>query len=460
MKNNEKILRAALYIRVSSEEQVRHGYSLSSQRQRLNEYCKEKKYKIVDIYADEGKSARTKLRNRKELLRLVGDVKENKIDRIIFWRLDRWFRNIADYYKVQDILDKYNVDWECTDEEYNTTTSNGRLHLNIKLSIAQNESDQTSDRIKFNFSRMIKNGNVIVGKQGMPLGYTIAGEKKQKRMIKDEETEKIVEDMWNNIKSTGSIRKTLFYINNKYNLNICYDSMRHYFFNTKYYGYYKGVENYCPAYITKEDFDYVQSIIKNNYKCNKRHDYIFSGLLLCPICNRKLAGFTSVCIKKDTSKRFKYPSYRCNYRYSYHQCTYSKRPVETTIETFLLNNIKKEINKFVVESKEIIEKKEIKQAININKLQAKLERLNDLYIEGRISKEKYDKEYENINTQIKEHDVKKEVKNYTKLEKLLQTDITSLYNKLTNINKRNFWASFIEYIIIKENGEYEVHFKS
>ena len=197
-----------------------------------------------------------------------------------------------------------------------------------------------------------------------------------------------------------------------------------------------------------------------NYKCNKRHDYIFSGLLLCPICNRKLAGFTSVCIKKDTSKRFKYPSYRCNYRYSYHQCTYSKRPVETTIETFLLNNIKKEINKFVVESKEIIEKKEIKQAININKLQAKLERLNDLYIEGRISKEKYDKEYENINTQIKEHDVKKEVKNYTKLEKLLQTDITSLYNKLTNINKRNFWASFIEYIIIKENGEYEVHFKN
>ena len=460
MKNNEKILRAALYIRVSSEEQVRHGYSLSSQRQRLNEYCKEKKYKIVDIYADEGKSARTKLRNRKELLRLVGDVKENKIDRIIFWRLDRWFRNIADYYKVQDILDKYNVDWECTDEEYNTTTSNGRLHLNIKLSIAQNESDQTSDRIKFNFSRMIKNGNVIVGKQGMPLGYTVAGEKKQKRMIKDEETEKIVEDMWNNIKSTGSIRKTLFYINNKYNLNICYDSMRHYCFHTKYYGYYKGVENYCPAYITKEDFDYVQSIIKNNYKCNKRHDYIFSGLLLCPICNRKLAGFTSVCIKKDTSKRFKYPSYRCNYRYSYHQCTYSKRPVETTIETFLLNNIKKEINKFVVESKEIIEKKEIKQAININKLQAKLERLNDLYIEGRISKEKYDKEYENINTQIKEHDVKKEVKNYTKLEKLLQTDITSLYNKLTNINKRNFWASFIEYIIIKENGEYEVHFKN
>lgn len=459
MKNNEKILGAALYIRVSSEEQVRHGYSLSSQRQRLNEYCKEKNYKIVDIYADEGKSARTKLKNRKELLRLIDDVKEGKIDRIIFWRLDRWFRNISDYYKVQEILEKYNVDWECTDEEYNTTTSNGRLHLNIKLSIAQNESDQTSDRIKFNFNMIVRNGNAIVGKQGMPLGYTVIGERKNKKMIKDTETEKIAEDMWDNIKSTGSIRKTLFYINNKYNLNICYDSMRKYFSNTKYYGYYRGVENYCPSYITKEDFDYVQGIIKNNYKCNKRHDYIFSGLLICPCCNHKLSGFTSICIKKRTNKKYKYPSYRCNYRYSYHQCSYSKRLVETTIETFLLNNIKNEINNFILESKEISEKKEKKTTIDVNKLQAKIDRLNNLYIEGRISREKYDAEYEIVSLQIKECNVEKEIKSFEHLEKLLNSDITTIYNKLSNINKRNFWASFIEYIIIKEDGEYDIHFK-
>lgn len=458
MKKEEKVLRAALYIRVSTEEQARHGYSLSSQRKRLNEYCKEKGYKIIDIYADEGKSARTKLKNRKELLRLVEDVKNNEIDRIVFWRLDRWFRNVADYYKVQEILDKYNVDWECSDEEYNTTTSNGRLHLNIKLSIAQNESDQTSDRIKFNFDMMVKSGKVIVGKQGMPLGYTITGERKNKVMIKDIETESIVNDMWENIKITGSIRKTLFYINNKYNLNICYDSMRLYFMNEKYYGCYKGIENYCPAYISKEDFDYVQTIIKKNYKCNKRHDYIFSGLLVCPICGRKLAGFTSVCTKKGTNKRFKYPSYRCNYRY-YHQCTYSKKPVEKTIETFLLENIKEEINKFILVNNEISEKENNKPIVNIKKLQTKLERLNDLYIDGRISKEKYEVEYEKVNLQLNEYNVKKEKKSYKHLEKILNTDITTLYNKLSNINKRNFWSEFIDYIMIKENGEYDIHFK-
>ena len=120
----DKVIRVGLYIRVSTEEQARHGYSIESQKARLTEWSKEHNYNIVDFYIDEGKSARTKLSNRKELLRLLDDVNDEKIDRIVIWRLDRWFRNVADYYRVQDQLEKNNVDWECTDEDYNTTTSN------------------------------------------------------------------------------------------------------------------------------------------------------------------------------------------------------------------------------------------------------------------------------------------------------------------------------------------------
>ena len=174
---------------------MKHGYSLQSQRERLIEYCKQKGYQVVEIYVDEGKSARSKLKNRTELLRLIEDAKLKKFDRIVFWRLDRWFRNIADYYKVQEILDNNKIDWECSDEEYSTTTSNGRLHLNIKLSIAQNESDQTSDRIKFNFDNMVKNGRAITGNQGVPLGYMVAGEEKNKKVVKNPETEPIAIDM-------------------------------------------------------------------------------------------------------------------------------------------------------------------------------------------------------------------------------------------------------------------------
>ena len=82
-----EIIKAALYIRVSTEEQAKHGYSLSSQKQRLIEYCKEQNYMITDIYIDEGKTARTKLKNRTELLRLIEDAKQKKFNRIIIWRL-------------------------------------------------------------------------------------------------------------------------------------------------------------------------------------------------------------------------------------------------------------------------------------------------------------------------------------------------------------------------------------
>lgn len=81
MKKNEinEIIKAALYIRVSTEEQAKHGYSLSSQKQRLIEYCKEQNYMITDIYIDEGKTARTKLKNRTELLRLIEDAKQKNL---------------------------------------------------------------------------------------------------------------------------------------------------------------------------------------------------------------------------------------------------------------------------------------------------------------------------------------------------------------------------------------------
>ena len=106
-----------------------------------------------------------------------------------------------------------------------------------------------------------------------------------------------------------------------------------------------------------------------------------------------------------------------------------------------------------------MEKGNTKSPTNINKLQSKIERLNELYIDGRISKEKYELEYEKVNLQINEFSTKKEKRNYSSLKKILNTNITSVYNKLSNISKRNFWAEFIDYIIIKENGEYDIHFK-
>lgn len=464
---NKKIIRAAIYIRVSTDEQAKHGYSLEAQTNNLKEFCNTKNYKIVGIYADEGKTARSKLSNRKELLRLIDDIKEGKIDRIVFWRLDRWFRNIADYYKIQSILDNYKVDWECSDEEYDTYTSNGRLYLNIKLSIAQNESDQTSDRIKFNFSNMVKNKRPIFGTQSMPPGYKIVGERKDKKIIKDESNENFVYDMFETFERLNSVGKTCKYLNEKYNLDKDYSCYYRYLTNEFYTGVYRDIDNYCEPYITKERFDNIQNIIKINLRDNtKKRDYIFQGLIRCPNCKRKMNGWIrrnkKLC-KDGTIHKYYHQNYRCQRCWVSGLCDNKRCITEKNIEKWLLEHFFEELNKYVISIENIAQNLKNTPIINTKKLEDKLERLNYLFLNGRTSKELYEEQYNSIINelnQIKAEDVKeKDVSKYKQI--LRNTDALDLYSNLTSENKRAFWAKYIDYIeeIPGKINEFRIFFK-
>ena len=459
---NEKIIiRTALYIRVSTEEQARRGYSLQSQKERLIEYCKQNNYKIIELYADEGKSARSKLNSRKELLRLLEDVKKHKFDRVVFWRLDRWFRNVKDYYKVQEILDNNKVDWECSDEEFNTTTANGRLHLNIKLSIAQNESDQTGDRIRFNFQNMIKNKRAIQGSNCMPLGYKVEGEERNKHVIKDKETEHIVKDMFEHFKTYESIRATLIHINTKYNLEICYDSMRHYLKNKLYTGIYNDVENYCESYISLEEFEENQKRIKRNVKQSaNRYDYIFSGLVRCYCCGNKMSGFSHRTTKPKYNKVYLNYAYRCNKSFTSKTCKNRSPIFEHKIEEYLINNIIESAKQYIVSEEKIEKKEEEGKKIDTTKIQQKIDRLTELYIDGKITKEKYDSDFSKFTNEINEaNKIVKPKKDLNKLKSLVNSNAFAIYHQLDNKLKRTFWSSYIDYIERDEHLNYIVHFK-
>ena len=73
---------------------------------------------------------------------------DSKFVIILVTKLDRWFRNIGEYYKVQEILEAHNVSWKTIYEDYDTSTAAGRLKINIMLSVAQDEADRASERIK------------------------------------------------------------------------------------------------------------------------------------------------------------------------------------------------------------------------------------------------------------------------------------------------------------------------
>ena len=149
--------RVAIYIRVSTDEQAKHGLSLEAQKKSLEEYCKKHGHRVVGFYIDEGLTARKTIKKRLEFNRMIEDVKKTipmlpderrakyqflvvvgvlfLLQFVVFIKLDRWFRNVRDYYNTMDILDKHNCKWVATEEDYDLTTSSGILNLNLRLSI-------------------------------------------------------------------------------------------------------------------------------------------------------------------------------------------------------------------------------------------------------------------------------------------------------------------------------------
>ena len=136
-KNNlPPLVRVALYIRVSGEEQKIKGLSLEAQQERLEAYAREKGWIVTGVYIDAAKTARKNMHKRAEFQKMIESVKRDEVDLLLFCRLDRWFRSVADYYKVMEILQAHGCDWKTIDEEYDTTSANGRLYINVKLSMS------------------------------------------------------------------------------------------------------------------------------------------------------------------------------------------------------------------------------------------------------------------------------------------------------------------------------------
>lgn len=164
--NEEKKL-CGLYLRVSTEDQAREGFSLPEQKVCLEEYCKKRNYEIYDYYEDAGISAKTG-NHRPEFERMLEDGKNCKINMIIAYKMDRLTRSMKDWESLMDYSKKYNVDLAFVNEKIDTANANGRMVSRIMMSVFQNEIERTSERTKDGLAGDIKEGH-FSGKA--PLGY-------------------------------------------------------------------------------------------------------------------------------------------------------------------------------------------------------------------------------------------------------------------------------------------------
>lgn len=435
--------RVALYIRVSTEEQALHGSSIEAQKQALIEYAQKNEYKIIDYYIDDGFTA-TSLK-RPNLQRLLDDIREGKIDLVIFTKIDRWSRGVRNYYKIQDVLDTYKVHWKTIFENYDTSTAAGQLHINIMLSVAENEAAVTSERIKAVFSNKVKNKEAITGK--VPKGYKI----ENKRLVINKEEVSLVENIFSHFEIHQSKRATITFIRDELGVNLSYKTISNILTNSLYKGEYRGILDYCPPIIDKNRFDKIQLLLKRNiYSNTANRVYLFSSLLVCSHCNHNMGGFNT----KHNNKFFF--NYRCNYNYYRKLCTNNHCISEKKIEKKIIEQFKVQLHDYIMNYE--IKKKNKPKKSNKSEIEGKIKRLSDLYIDNFITLEEYKEKHEFYMSKLVVDDNSQEEFNIELYKEMLNIDFKESYFNLNREDKRAFWRSFIKEIKIDHDSNIKLKF--
>lgn len=448
--STEYIEEVAAYVRVSTAEQKMHGISIEAQKQKLTEYAESHNMKIVEWYIDEGISARKPVAKRPEMQRMIHDAEKGRFRRIIFIKLDRYFRSISEYHACQAILDNAGVTWTATEEKYDLSTANGRAFVNMKLTIAELEADTGGERVKIVNDYKVKSGMPLYGAQCLPFCYTIQGGEK-KSIVK--QNQEIMEDALSHVMLNHSISGALVYVKNKHGAKISYKALVKAFRNEMICGSYRGNPNYCPPYITREMFDKLQTIIERNPRTSQNeHSYIFSGLLHCPLCGRRLKG--SFNINRNGRRSY---GYRCDKSAQDKNCKFRTLVFENTIEKMMLSRVEEYIEEQEIKNIEISER-EIVSKVDVEELRAELDRLNYSWQKGRIkSVEEYDKKYDALVAKIEEAEnaIPEAPPDFSHIKAILSEGWETIYTALDNDHKKAFWRAFVKDIYLNWSKEHK-----
>ncbi|MCL2032495.1 MAG: recombinase family protein [Methanomassiliicoccaceae archaeon] len=159
-------MRAALYVRVSTEEQAREGFSLDAQTERLEAHCRVKGWTVSGIYREEGYSGRNT--SRPEYKRMMAD--HENWDVLVVLKMDRIHRNSVNFTMMMDDLRRKGKEFNSMQEKFDTSTAMGRFVMDIFQRIAQLESEQIGERVKMGMVMKAKYGTGYMG-SGETYGY-------------------------------------------------------------------------------------------------------------------------------------------------------------------------------------------------------------------------------------------------------------------------------------------------
>lgn len=447
-----RVIRIAKYARCSSDEQKKNGYTIGDQLSLLDEFCGDYELVSTGEYIDEGISATLEIDKRKALAQLIEDAKAGKFDIVIFKCIDRFFRSVEEYYACQKQLRQAGVTWISIEEpDLDPEDPDAAFKINIYLTMAEYEAKKTSKRIRFNNQMRIKNKQVVTGNQCFLFPWEVAGEKRNRHLVKSADHIEMTYDVLEFFEKHQSKRATLGYINIKYGKKMTMSTLNHFLTDTLLYGEYKGVADYVEPYISKERFDRIQDILKRNARISHAPDrvFLFSGLLKCPGCGNNMTGN----FVKSQGKYDIYV-YRCNNARTRRLCSYMSSVSEKKLEKQMLDNLAQYIGNEIIRVESVDETQpKNNNAAKIAKLKAEMDRLNMMFRKGRIEEEEYDTDYLKLEKSLKALDTVEAPpqRDLDALKGLLETDYRGLYDQLTKENKKAFWRRIVKEFAITED---------
>lgn len=452
-KRNGRV-RIAKYGRCSTDEQGKNGYTIKDQLDFIDMFAQENDLIVAEEYVDEGISATLEIDKRKALAQLIEDAKGGKFDVVVVKCLDRFFRNVGEYYSAQKQLQKAGVTWLSIEEpDLDPEDVDAAFKINIYLSMAEYEARKTSKRILFNNKMRIKNKQVVTGNGNFHFPWKVVGEPRNRHLERDMEQADRLYDILDHYEMFQSKHGTLEYHNSKYpQMRSC--TLHSLLTDTLLYGEYKGVPDYVEPYITKERFERIQDILKRNTKHHAATGrvYIFTGMIRCRCCGGTLVG-NHIRPKGRTTSTY---SYRCNNRHRDRQCDNSHTVGEKKIEKQLLDNLEQYIANEVVKVTAIGDKAkpDVDNTKKIEELKKEMARLNKMFRKGNIEEDEYDKDVAEVKGKLKKLEAamdKQPERDLSALKQLAESDYRSIYESLDRQHRKAFWRNIIKQFTLTED---------
>ena len=407
-------MNAIIYIRVSTTEQAEKGYSLKAQEESCLKYALNNDYEVVEIFREEGESAKTV--GRTELQKMLKYMNKNKktVDALIVYKMDRLSRDTHDSLSLRITFDKLGIELKSVTEPFDRSAA-GTLSANILSVLAQFDNDQRAERTVAGMKQAVEEGRWI---WRAPFGYRLNKIDGKSILIQDEDEAAIVRQIFK-LYGKGVKGRELISKINKKGRKFSKQTISKILRNEVYKGKIK-VEKWFgdqekdglhKPIVDPELFDRIQfklgvykNLQKPKLKLNK--NFPLRGILYCPECGSMITGSFSTGRGSRKYPYYRCPDSKCSFKSkkrdeveeSFLELLHSLTPDEIEIKNFkkAMEEVWKEKNKSKASEARRIEGK-------INKTDGKIDNLIDLRGKNLIDDEEFSRRYEPL--KLEKHEI-------------------------------------------------------